>query len=306
MFRLSKKGSVRMVQVKFGGPHTVQKLVCLEKYLKAYLKVFKNLSWANTIYIDAFAGTGEVPLAASYDELPLDTEGQQFIVGSARRALALQENFKEYIFIEKKRGNAEALRKLQVEYPEKNIKILNTDANSGLKTICSERDWKKCRAVIFLDPFGSQVEWATIQAIAATEAVDLWYLFPAGLSVHRQVRKKDGTVREEHQQALDRILGTNEWRTAFAEEVEAEPDLFASAQRTTRKTVTANSATGFMLDRLKSEFKGGVLDEWLTLGSGNVHMFSLLFAWANPSPNAKKAGDIAKSVMRSGKRGRAK
>ena len=198
------------------------------------------------------------------------------------------------------------LEKLRSGFAGKTIEILNSDANAGLKKLCLERDWKKCRAVVFLDPFGSHVEWSTIVALAETRAVDLWYLFPAGLSVHRQVRSADGTVHESHQASLDRILGTKNWRTAFAEQLDGEPDLFEAARPQTRKVVTAASATHFMIDRMKTVFKGGVLDEWLLLGSGNVHMFSLLFAWANPSEKAKKAGDIARAVLKSGKHGRAK
>ena len=168
-----------MAQLKFGGAHTVQKLDCLESYLRAYLKVFKNLDWAHTIYVDAFAGTGEVPLAASYPELPLDQEGQAFIVGSAKRALSIPESFREYVFIEKKRGNARALEQLKTAFPEKKnlISILHTDANTGLQKLCADRDWRKCRSVVFLDPFGSQVEWKTVEAVAATKAIDLWYPF---------------------------------------------------------------------------------------------------------------------------------
>ena len=85
-----------------------KKLVCLEKYLRAYLKVMKFQDF-ETLYIDAFAGTGEVPLAANYDGLPLDDEGLRFLSGSVRRALAIDESFGQYIFIEKKRSNAKAL-----------------------------------------------------------------------------------------------------------------------------------------------------------------------------------------------------
>jgi three-Cys-motif partner protein len=294
-----------MPQQAFVGGHTVKKLECLEKYLRAYLTVFKNHHWAHTIYVDAFAGTGQLPLAGRYPELPLDEAETAFVLGSAQRALGLKESFKEYIFIEKKRGLSQELETLTTTFPDKNIKILNADANLGLKELCSNRNWEKCRAVVFLDPFGSQVEWQTIRALASTKAVDLWYLFPAGLSVQRQVRK-DGSVHHTHEAALDRILGTPEWRSAFQEEVDTEPDLFGSNSRTTRKMVDADSATRFMIHRMKQEFRGGVLDDWLPLGSRNVHMFSLIFAWANPSPNAKKAGKIARTVLIGGKNGRSK
>ena len=35
---------------------------------------------------------------------------------------------------------------------------------------------------MFLDPYGMEVEWKTLQAVAATRAIDVWFLFPlAGL-----------------------------------------------------------------------------------------------------------------------------
>jgi hypothetical protein len=62
-------------------------------------------------------------------------------------------------------------------------------------------------------------------------------------------------------------------------------------------------ATQFMIKRMKPVFKGGVLDEWLVLGPRGHHSYSLLFAWANPSAGAKKAGTIARAVIRSGEHG---
>lgn len=53
-------------------------------------------------------------------------------------------------------------------------------------------------------------------------------------------------------------------------------------------------------------FKGGVLDEWLPLGSRGIHMYSLVFAWANPREKAKLAGKLAKAVLGSVRRGRTK
>ena len=43
-------------------------------------------------------------------------------------------------------------------------------ARIGLRTVPS----------LFLDPYGMQVEWATIESIAHTQAIDLWLLFSAG------------------------------------------------------------------------------------------------------------------------------
>ena len=268
--------------------------------------MFKNKPWANTIYVDAFAGTGTAPIAASSDPaLPLDDDASEFIVGSARRALGLQLSFSEYIFVEKGRGRARELERLKAAFPEKasRIRIENADANAALQAICVKRDWKKCRAVFFLDPFGNQVEWNTIAAIARTQAVDLWYLFPAGLGVHRQISGK-ATFDRDKERSLTRLLGTSDWKQAFIAEEERPVDLFGHAGSTSVKAVTPASATRFMIERMKTVFKGGVLDEWLELGPRGHHSYSLLFACANPSPNANAlALKLAKAVLKSGKHG---
>ena len=297
-----------MAQEAFGGAHTAKKLAKLEAYLKAYLDVFKNQSWVNTIYFDAFAGTGNVPTAAGNTSLPLDDDGKAFIVGSAQRALGLKSSFSEYIFVEEKRGKTKELEQLKSEYPDKadRIKIVNEDANSALQSFCAKRDWKKCRAVVFLDPFGNQVEWATIEAIANTKRVDLWYLFPAGLGVHRQISRK-AQVDADKEKSLTRLFGTSDWKQAFIVEVERPLDLFDQGGTSPAKAVTPATATAFMIERMKAIFKGGVLDEWLKLGPRGHHSYSLLFACANPSPKANAlALRLARAVMRSGEYGGAK
>lgn len=49
-----------------------------------------------------------------------------------------------------------------------------------------------------------------------------------------------------------------------------------------------------------------MLDDWYALGSRKIHMYSLMFAWANPSEKAKLAGKFASAVLRSKSGGRAK
>ena len=205
-----------MAQQPFGGAHTRKKLDKLEDYLKPYLNVFKNKDWVRTTYIDAFAGTGKVPAAATDPLLPLDDDGRDFIVGSARRALSLENSFSQYIFIEKTWQKIKELERLRSEYAGKadRITIVNEDANTALQSICAEGDWKKCRAVAFLDPFGNQVEWKTIEAIAKTKSIDLWYLFPAGLGVHRQISGK-ASVDVDKEKSLTRLFGTSDWKKAF-------------------------------------------------------------------------------------------
>src|SRR5580693_5467481 len=79
------------------------------------------------------------------------------------------------------------------------------------KEWCAARDWSKERAVVFLDPYGMQVEWSTVQTLAATKGVDLWYLFP-GIA---RLLRHDGKIDEKWGARLDILLGTDAWRTRF-------------------------------------------------------------------------------------------
>lgn len=289
---------------KFGSAHTAEKLGKLEEYLKAYATALKNQGF-HLIFFDAFAGTGDVQIGDDGALLEGVDDYSPFIQGSTHRALQLGAAFDEYIFVEKSKTKAKALEGLKTQYPviAKRIAVRCADANEALLKFCAETDWSKCRAVVFLDPYGNQVKWTTIEAIAKTSAIDLWYLFPAGLGVHRQIGK-DAKVHASHEASLDEMLGTQDWRTAFIEEQDGE-DLFG-ARKEFAKVATPRSITQFMIQRMRQVFRGGVLDEWLPLGSRGIHMYSLLFAWANPSEKAKLAGKLAAAVLRSKRRGRSK
>lgn len=87
-----------MSQMAFGGMHTEEKLQVLEKYLAAYQKVLKNTG-LTTIFFDAFAGTGEIPIEQTEGLFQDVEEADTFIDGSARRALAVKPPFSRYEFV---------------------------------------------------------------------------------------------------------------------------------------------------------------------------------------------------------------
>jgi three-Cys-motif partner protein len=151
--------------------------------------------------------------------------------GSARIALKIKPCFNKYIFIEKDNGRCEQLSALIKETEFKNlsnnIEIRNGDANEEIQKIC-QLNWKDKRAVLFLDPYGMQVQWNTIKAIASTKAIDLWYLFPLGQAINRLL-KKDGNISDPNRKKLDSVLGegwyneiykNNKINTLFGEENE--------------------------------------------------------------------------------------
>jgi three-Cys-motif partner protein len=278
--------------------HTVEKLRVLENYLAAYQRVMKNTAF-ETIFFDAFAGTGEIPVEESGGLFQDVEEADPFIEGSARRALGVNPPFTKYIFVERSRRKAALLQALKSEfaYLSPRIQVERADANIAVERFCSSTNWKQARAVMFLDPFGNQVGWNTIEAIARTRAIDLWYLFPAHLGINRQISAA-GEFDQHKAASLDRVLGTSQWREDFIARVSHE-NLWGESQEISFKQATIDSVTRFMIARMKAVFKGVVLNEWLPLGRGGSHWYSLLFACPNPSAKARQIVErIARAVMK--------
>jgi three-Cys-motif partner protein len=286
-----------MNQLSFGGMHTEEKLQVLERYLAAYQQVLKKTG-LNTVFFDAFAGTGDIPM----EELGLFQdveEAEPFIEGSARRALGINPPFSRYVFVEKSRRKAALLERLKEEFPllAGRIEILTADANEAVEKFCRDTNWRRTRAVLFLDPFGNQVGWPTIEAVARTRAIDLWYLFPAHLGINRQI-SADGGFDSTKAASLDRVLGTSEWRNEFISRVSSQ-DLWGQPQEKAAKQATVDSITRYMIQRMKGQFKGLVLDEWLPLGRNGSHWYSLVFACSNDSPRAREIAErLARAVMK--------
>lgn len=284
-----------MAQKKFGSEEsTGRKLEVIGEYLAMYQRALSSTSFS-TVYIDAFAGSGEVPIAEQKGEL-FDDEVKTVLVGSAERALRVQPPFGRYVFIDKRKKCIEALRHKFKSHPHSNrTSYFKGDANEHVQRFCRNEEWRFQRGVVFLDPFGSQVNWETIEAIAHTEALDLWYLFPAGLGVFRQISNA-GTVDPTHAPAITRMFGTDRWRKAFLKPSE-QGELFAGPQRQ-EKVVTPESAAEFMVERLGTVFKGGVLDQMIPLGKHHYPSYYLLFAWGNTSSKAKTlASKLSKAAI---------
>jgi three-Cys-motif partner protein len=184
-----------MATQRFGGDWTEDKLSRIKEYHEAYNKALKNQPF-NREYVDAFAGTGyrEVTCEAT-DEAMLFPElaapdVRQFLDGSARIALNVEPGYHRFTFIEKKPDKVIELRKLKAEFANKDIRIEEGDANTLVQSLCRE-SWNYRRAVLFLDPFGMQVSWQTLEAVAATKSIDAWILFPLCVGITRLLSKKE-------------------------------------------------------------------------------------------------------------------
>ena len=291
---------MRHNQQNFGGDWTTEKLERVRKYLSAYATIMRNQNF-HFAYIDAFAGTGYRGYRQDADPNELmfpemaEQEVQEFLNGSARIALQVEPRFQKYILIEKDENRFAELQTLKDEFLSDDIDLIQSDANEYLKNLCS-KNWirHQRRAVLFLDPYGMEVEWQTIAMIANTQAIDLWILFPLGIAVNRLL-KRDGDVDTTVRHKLDRFFGTTDWYDTFYEIV-ANPTLFGE-EIVIQKTSNFQSIGQYFVERLQTIFTGVAKNPLPLYNSKNNPLYLLCFAAGNPkgTPTAVKiAQDILK------------
>ena len=241
------------------GPWAREKLECLGKYLAAYTIILRKQHWLKGyFYIDAFAGPGSLKVRQEQAADPAqqsllevseygssDPDEVEYISGSPRVSLELKHPFTVYVFIELDKARIAQLEahKAEFEAPERRIFIREEDCNTYFNKLLSRysvADWQRYwRGVVFLDPFGMQVPWETIAAIARTRAIEVILNFPVGMAIQRLL-KRSGQFLDREREKLDEYFGTPQW---YARLYERRQDLFGD-------------------DIVKVENSGQVLLEW--------------------------------------------
>lgn len=288
----------------FGGQWTTEKLRVVGQYLERYTTALKKQPFRKW-YIDAFAGTGTrqprrkrspddlaTPLLFSEEDDPAVDE---LLDGSARIALKTDPPFDRYVFIEKSAARCKSLDSLKLKFPQlaSRIDVVQEEANSALQRL-GNWDSRGNRAVLFLDPYGMEVEWKTIEAIAATRAIDLWVLIPLGIGPVRLL-SKTGEIPETWAACLDRFLGTGDWRRDLYK-VNVQHNLFGD-EVVSRSRERIEVIERYINDRLKCLFAAVAEPPGYLRNSTNTPLYLLKFAAANPN-GAKVAIPIANHLLK--------
>lgn len=291
---------------KYGGPWSEVKLDAVEYYLQCYANALtpkKMDIW----YIDAYAGSGdreaERQVGGLLEGAPLETIVET-LDGSARRALKISPPFKHFIFIEKDPQRVKQLSAIISEYPGVAIQVLHGDANAELMNLIDKLPWTRkarsmSRGVVFLDPFSMQVDWSTLQALAATECLDIWYFFNVQAIIRQLSHNFDGVGNKEA--TLDRVL-SNRWRELYAIQPEQESmqtDMFSGLdlipkEKTAKRTISKDQIDKWFKGLLEEEF-AFVSDPLPIVTPHSGHTFSLFLAVANKHA---KATELAEKFVR--------
>lgn len=291
----------------FGGDWTERKLDALDQYLRAYAKALSKTSFAR-IYIDAFAGTGyrerkvetTEPVPSIFDEELNElttSEPQRFLDGSAKIALRIEPSFSRFIFIERNEAKVRELELLRAEFPHRAscIEIRSGDANVSIRDICRNWDKRKMRGVLFIDPFGMQAEWSTVEAVASTECIDTWILFP--FAANRLMTKSPADIPRGWRNRLDVLFGTKEWEARFYNQRQVT-DIFDGDITVIEKNLTLQGLGAFYAERLKSVFPIVAPNPRVLKSARNRPLFQLFFAAANSGRGGQIALKIAEHILK--------
>ncbi len=274
----------------FGGSWTREKLEILRRYLDAYTTALKNRPF-NLIYVDAFAGPGSWRPGSSYSQDHY-REFTEMLKGSPSIALDVDDRpFDRLIFIDTDPEHIEALGELKISSPTRSITIVQEDANLAIPELCSRLS-NRDRAVVFVDPYATQVSWSTIQAIASTQKIDCWILFPL-MAIARLLplnREPDAALA----QRLDRIFGGREYWYGFYSPLK-QPSFWSQGDEQERESGSGQIAIAYR-ERLVSAFEQVAPTRRVLKNSQNSDLFDLFFAASNPR-GAEIAVGIADYIL---------
>lgn len=290
------------------GAWALEKLKCLGDYLSAYTQIMKNQTWCDGyFYIDAFAGAGKNEIRGSKgkssptDNLLLDVgllshqdeDEESYVNGSTYVALDINQPFTKYFLVDLSEERVKKLNKIKKEYEgQREIEVIHNDATLALSSILKSPDinWKKCRGVVFLDPFGMQVPWSIIEEIARNGSLEIFLNLPVGMAIQRLL-PRSGKFTKEQKEKLTEYFGSPEWEDIIYHKT---TDLFGE-ENASKADGSGERLALWYQKRLENVFGFSPAPRLITNSHG-THLYYLLFAGPNET-----GAKIASHVLKQGK-----
>jgi three-Cys-motif partner protein len=277
---------------EFGGDWTEVKLAAIEAYSRFFTSAIgrKFDLW----YVDPFAGTGsrtEVEKIGAFFDLEPATEIERQFPGSAARALGVAPPFHHYRFGDADPNKAAALEELVARYPGRDAMVIAGDANSFIQRSFRQPFWTRDnfeegtpRALVFLDPYGMEVQWDTLRALARCQKADVWFLANLGGAV-RQLAHDQTKIDDAKRRSLNQYFGSETWEADLYQT--KEEDGLLGLMEGPVKRATKEQIAAYHRQRLQTIFTGYV-SEPLPLQVGSSSDYFLLYCMSNnPWPNAR-------------------
>lgn len=286
----------------WGGSWTIQKLEAFEDYVSAYLTIMHNTrkkhnGWPQEIiYFDGFAGSGKKEnnnddeQKSLFEEMQIDIQEQNVYKGSAERVLGLDKKFDKYIFVDFDENAISSLKKSLEEkkLSNKNCYYIVNDINVVINHFINKFNPQKS-ALVFLDPFGMQVNWENIEKMK-DKRIDLWILLPSGVIINRLLDRKGQLI---HSEKLEKHLGISEKQIKqIFYKTTSQPNLFGEDETiVNKKSNIIHKIAEVYIQKLKTIFKH-VTQPLELKNSRNVTIYHFIFA-----SNNKTAFKIASQII---------
>lgn len=279
---------------EWGGPWTEKKLAAFSKYVWSYLTIMQKFPYWKTIYFDGFAGSGTREKQSKPElmqQLKITMEEESTYRGAAERVLGLQDlQFDYYYFIDKNEKSLNKLKtKLDNQFEEKKIIYRSGDANLQITELAKALKSKDYAALVFLDPFGMQIDWSSISELKDTRS-DVWILIPTGVIVNRLLDKA-GKLQFSSKLKSFFGLSIEEIKTHFYQENKVQT-LFGEDEIITKVSKPIGKIARLYAQQMNTIWKH-VTDEPLVLKNRNSSPI-FHFVFASNNQNALK---IAKQII---------
>lgn len=192
------------------GKWTAVKLDYLQRYIDLFETSMRGKPWCARCYLDLYSGAGKFQI-----------EGQAgYHLGSPLLSVTTKHPFTNYFFMDKSQENIDFLSK-RCE-PATNIKkkFYVGDTNVRVKEVVDEikgidrnrlKDQWKSLNLAFLDPDGLELEWKTVESLAAVDKMDLIIFYSqSGLT-----RNFENCINSDTDTVIDNFFGEREWRKIY-------------------------------------------------------------------------------------------
>lgn len=282
---------------RWGGQWTEQKLDAFTKYVEAYLTILGKHDYWETIYFDGFAGSGtrkDKVQTVLYEQLKLTPYEEHIYKGAAERVVCLDKSFDYYYFVDKPQSLEKLKNKLELLPKAEGKKMLfkEGDCNIQLRKLAdSMRTRKDLAALVFLDPFGMDIEWKSIASLQKTRT-DVWILLPTGI-VNRLL---DRAGKIQHIDRLVSFFGLSEEaiRAEFYKKT-GQLDFFGGGSPSKKIEDAIHHTADLYIRQLKSIWTYVTEIPLILCNSRNSPIFYFIFA-SNNKTAKKIAGQIIENV----------
>lgn len=183
------------------GIWSLKKIIALDCYAQKFMEILKNKKFKECIFVDPFCGSGLIEIH----------KNQPFPGSALISLLPGNKSFDKFYFSDKEKDQVESLeKKLTNLRSNHNIELKVSDFEKRIFEIFDgyppdRKYWKDRGYLVFLDPFGFNLTWSSMDRILRSGPVDLIITM-----MTKMIRWN--AEMEKNKVQLDAFFGDEKWK----------------------------------------------------------------------------------------------